>query len=168
MPLTVVCFTPDAAVSVIPTMLLTISTFGVTASVSTSRGRSKRLPRNTKVRPFSSGFDLPQIRHKFSGAIRLVRENVTISAVAADVVPRPGIEPGLEVPETSVMSFSLPGQSLADLINISGFGAGQARPRQMRMRYGTAPACASRGGAHRKKAPFDVAKVQTGDDRGRD
>jgi hypothetical protein len=25
------------------------------------------------------------------------------------VVPRPGIEPGLEVPETSVMSFSLPG-----------------------------------------------------------
>ena len=26
------------------------------------------------------------------------------------VVPRPGIEPGLEVPETSVMSFSLPGR----------------------------------------------------------
>ena len=26
------------------------------------------------------------------------------------LVPRPGIEPGLEVPETSVMSFSLPGQ----------------------------------------------------------
>ena len=25
-------------------------------------------------------------------------------------VPRPGIEPGLEVPETSVMSFSLPGR----------------------------------------------------------
>jgi hypothetical protein len=24
-------------------------------------------------------------------------------------VPRPGVEPGLEVPETSVMSFSLPG-----------------------------------------------------------
>jgi hypothetical protein len=27
-------------------------------------------------------------------------------------VPRPGIEPGLEVPETSVMSFSLPGRLL--------------------------------------------------------
>ena len=26
-------------------------------------------------------------------------------------VPRPGIEPGLEVPETSVMSFSLPGRA---------------------------------------------------------
>jgi hypothetical protein len=26
------------------------------------------------------------------------------------MVPRPGIEPGLEVPETSVMSFSLPGR----------------------------------------------------------
>jgi hypothetical protein len=26
------------------------------------------------------------------------------------LVPRPGIEPGLEVPETSVMSFSLPGR----------------------------------------------------------
>jgi hypothetical protein len=26
-------------------------------------------------------------------------------------VPRPGIEPGPEVPETSVMSFSLPGRS---------------------------------------------------------
>ena len=25
-------------------------------------------------------------------------------------VPRPGVEPGLEVPETSVMSFSLPGR----------------------------------------------------------
>ena len=25
------------------------------------------------------------------------------------MVPRPGVEPGLEVPETSVMSFSLPG-----------------------------------------------------------
>src|SRR5208283_1692039 len=25
-------------------------------------------------------------------------------------MPRPGIEPGLEVPETSVMSFSLPGR----------------------------------------------------------
>ena len=25
-------------------------------------------------------------------------------------LPRPGIEPGLEVPETSVMSFSLPGR----------------------------------------------------------
>jgi hypothetical protein len=33
---------------------------------------------------------------------------------------------------------------LVDLINISGFGAGQARLRQMRMRYGTAPARASR------------------------
>jgi hypothetical protein len=28
------------------------------------------------------------------------------------LVPRPGIEPGLEVPETSVMSFSLPGQKV--------------------------------------------------------
>jgi hypothetical protein len=82
-------------------------------------------------------------------------------------MPRPGIEPGLEVPETSVMSFSLPGQTLADLINISGFGAGQARPRQMAMRYADAFARAS-GGAHCKKAPFDVAEVQTGDDRGRD
>ena len=27
------------------------------------------------------------------------------------LVPRPGIEPGLEVPETSVMSFSLPGRT---------------------------------------------------------
>ena len=26
------------------------------------------------------------------------------------MLPRPGVEPGLEVPETSVMSFSLPGQ----------------------------------------------------------
>ena len=31
------------------------------------------------------------------------------------LVPRPGIEPGLEVPETSVMSFSLPGQELGGL-----------------------------------------------------
>ena len=31
-------------------------------------------------------------------------------------MPRPGVEPGLEVPETSVMSFSLPGRrtSMAD------------------------------------------------------
>ena len=29
-------------------------------------------------------------------------------------MPRPGVEPGLEVPETSVMSFSLPGQSLME------------------------------------------------------
>jgi transcriptional regulator with XRE-family HTH domain len=28
---------------------------------------------------------------------------------ADGMVPRPGVEPGLEVPETSVMSFSLPG-----------------------------------------------------------
>src|SRR5215472_9397202 len=27
-------------------------------------------------------------------------------------MPRPGVEPGLEVPETSVMSFSLPGQTM--------------------------------------------------------
>ncbi len=27
-------------------------------------------------------------------------------------MPRPGIEPGPEVPETSVMSFSLPGQTV--------------------------------------------------------
>jgi hypothetical protein len=46
-------------------------------------------------------------------------------------MPRPGIEPGLEVPETSVMSFSLPGLSFADLINISGSGAGQARLRHL-------------------------------------
>jgi hypothetical protein len=63
-------------------------------------------------------------------------------------LPRPGIEPGLEVPETSVMSFSLPGRSLADLINTSGSGAGQARLRQMSMRSAFASACA-RGGAHR-------------------
>jgi hypothetical protein len=98
--------------------------------------------KDTKVRPFSSGFDLPQICHKFSAAIR--GKTSRFQLVATDVVPRPGIEPGLEVPETSVMSFSLPGQSLVDLINISGFGAGQARLRQMRMRYGTAPARASR------------------------
>ena len=30
------------------------------------------------------------------------------------MVPRPGIEPGLEVPETSVMSFSLPGREQND------------------------------------------------------
>ncbi len=30
-------------------------------------------------------------------------------------VPRPGVEPGLEVPETSVMSFSLPGRQRAGL-----------------------------------------------------
>src|ERR1039458_8322802 len=28
------------------------------------------------------------------------------------LLPRPGIEPGLEVPETSVMSFSLPGRTV--------------------------------------------------------
>jgi hypothetical protein len=28
----------------------------------------------------------------------------------SSVMPRPGVEPGLEVPETSVMSFSLPGR----------------------------------------------------------
>ena len=27
-------------------------------------------------------------------------------------MPRPGVEPGLEVPETSVMSFSLPGRRM--------------------------------------------------------
>jgi hypothetical protein len=32
-------------------------------------------------------------------------------------VPRPGVEPGLEVPETSVMSFSLPGLRPADQYN---------------------------------------------------
>jgi hypothetical protein len=31
-------------------------------------------------------------------------------------VPRPGVEPGLEVPETSVMSFSLPGLTGKQLI----------------------------------------------------
>ena len=30
-------------------------------------------------------------------------------ALTDRLVPRPGVEPGLEVPETSVMSFSLPG-----------------------------------------------------------
>ena len=37
------------------------------------------------------------------------------------LVPRPGIEPGLEVPETSVMSFSLPGRGgrTADAESIS-------------------------------------------------
>ena len=33
-----------------------------------------------------------------------------------DVVPRPGVEPGLEVPETSVMSFSLPGREQMESI----------------------------------------------------
>ena len=32
-----------------------------------------------------------------------------LQGVFAPLVPRPGVEPGLEVPETSVMSFSLPG-----------------------------------------------------------
>lgn len=38
-----------------------------------------------------------------------VSESARAHARAAEL-PRPGIEPGLEVPETSVMSFSLPGQ----------------------------------------------------------
>ena len=33
------------------------------------------------------------------------------SALMDRAVPRPGIEPGLEAPETSVMSFSLPGHN---------------------------------------------------------
>ena len=32
-----------------------------------------------------------------------------LQRVFTRLVPRPGVEPGLEVPETSVMSFSLPG-----------------------------------------------------------
>jgi hypothetical protein len=37
-------------------------------------------------------------------------------------VPRPGVEPGLEVPETSVMSFSLPGLWLNEQITIAAIG----------------------------------------------
>src|SRR6202171_5870246 len=33
-------------------------------------------------------------------------------------MPRPGIEPGLEVPETSVMSFSLPGHRYEELTEV--------------------------------------------------
>ena len=42
-------------------------------------------------------------------------------------LPRPGIEPGLEVPETSVMSFSLPGlgNRRTDRKAISRLGRGQ-------------------------------------------
>ncbi|SRR5258708_4350118 len=34
------------------------------------------------------------------------------------LVPRPGIEPGLEVPETSVMSFSLPGRAMKQMTEL--------------------------------------------------
>ncbi len=37
------------------------------------------------------------------------RGKLFVSSVVKWMVPRPGVEPGLEVPETSVMSFSLPG-----------------------------------------------------------
>src|SRR5215472_2662250 len=37
------------------------------------------------------------------------RKTPDFQAILAMKVPRPGVEPGLEVPETSVMSFSLPG-----------------------------------------------------------
>ncbi len=37
-------------------------------------------------------------------------ENGENGGISRYCLPRPGIEPGLEVPETSVMSFSLPGR----------------------------------------------------------
>jgi hypothetical protein len=42
------------------------------------------------------------------------------ASVAFFRVPRPGVEPGLEVPETSVMSFSLPGQCIESAVSIAG------------------------------------------------
>ena len=42
--------------------------------------------------------------------IRATVEAGRSAAECAENMPRPGIEPGLEVPETSVMSFSLPGR----------------------------------------------------------
>ena len=51
------------------------------------------------------------------------------------VVPRPGVEPGLEVPETSVMSFSLPGRKQKQAIpyaiaadKVSDFSNALTRP----------------------------------------
>jgi hypothetical protein len=43
-------------------------------------------------------------------AVAAAAQSLSIRGVLLIQVPRPGIEPGLEVPETSVMSFSLPGR----------------------------------------------------------
>jgi hypothetical protein len=43
-------------------------------------------------------------------------KKLLIFQLLATIVPRPGVEPGLEVPETSVMSFSLPGLTDEQLI----------------------------------------------------
>ena len=47
-----------------------------------------------------------------------------LQRVFAQLVPRPGVEPGLEVPETSVMSFSLPGRRQTEIYQ--AMRAGQA------------------------------------------
>src|SRR5215472_18573036 len=41
---------------------------------------------------------------------------ILVLQLLANRLPRPGVEPGLEVPETSVMSFSLPGLAAKQLI----------------------------------------------------
>src|SRR5581483_1770084 len=50
---------------------------------------------------------LAALRNAVAGKISAAAE---LAGACSLVVPRPGVEPGLEVPETSVMSFSLPGR----------------------------------------------------------
>jgi hypothetical protein len=52
--------------------------------------------------------------------------------VFVPLVPRPRVELGLEVPETSVMSFSLPGRRRGATI-ISSAPPGQARRRPLNL-----------------------------------
>jgi hypothetical protein len=64
-------------------------------------------------------------------------ESAAIRESFAAVVPRPGVEPGLEVPETSVMSFSLPGHKIGNALgpveklSISGHDRKQSRLRSV-------------------------------------
>jgi hypothetical protein len=50
------------------------------------------------------------VRHG-KGTVSLARASQRSEKSLISLVPRPGVEPGLEVPETSVMSFSLPGRA---------------------------------------------------------
>ncbi len=59
-------------------------------------------------------------------------------------LPRPGVEPGLEVPETSVMSFSLPGRDAGELRQYitRGGATGTSPPRRVEKNRTVGPSAA--------------------------
>jgi hypothetical protein len=136
MPLVVVYFTPDTAVSVIPIMPVSISTLRGWGTTSASRVRSLWL---AATQDATSRLRFRAICHKsatnLSTSLERFEKASQFWSLTRGVVPRPGIEPGLEVPETSVMSFSLPGRRQTDAINIPASTEGQGEPARPKLNY---------------------------------